>query len=127
MVTILGKDGDAIGEQAVFELLRTAEEAASLDVLFEALADSRRRHVLSILLDRPTPLDVETLARAVAAREAVATAADPPDDVVRRVQVSLHHVHLPKLADTGVVEYDYERGAVAVGEEMDAVSPLAGE
>ena len=112
----------------MFELLRTAEEAASLDALFEALADSRRRHVLSILLDRPTPLDVETLARAVAAREEAATsAADVPDDVVRRIQIALHHVHLPKLAETGVVEYDYERGAVAVGEEMDAMSPLAGE
>ncbi len=31
---------------------------------------------------------------------------DVPDDYRRRVEASLHHMHLPKLADANIIDYD---------------------
>lgn len=38
--------------------------------------------------------------------------------------VSMQHVHLPKLADAGFVDWDRETGAVARGPAFDEVAPL---
>jgi len=85
------------------------------------LADSRRRNVLDVLADRATPVDFTDLARAVADRE-FDGGADP--DQVERVAVSLHHVHLPKMADCGVVEYDPSTNRVERYRPMPEVSTL---
>ena len=68
------------------------------------LAAERRRRVLAVLEDRSAPVTLEELAVEVAARETGLEC--PPGDTVTEVTTSLHHVHLPKLADYGVVEYD---------------------
>lgn len=68
------------------------------------LAVERRRVTLDVLTNRSAPLSLDDLANDVAEREVsdcVATA-----ESVGRVAVSLHHQHLPKLADFGVVDYD---------------------
>lgn len=66
------------------------------------LRAERRRVTLEVLTDWSAPVDVEDLAAAVAEREA-----DGADEsTVRRVTVSLHHLHLPKMAEAGVVDYD---------------------
>lgn len=80
----------------------------SLQSVFEALAARRRRLALSVLVEREPPIDVGTLSQAVAEREG----STPDDRAVHHVQMSLHHAHLPKLADAGLVEYDWERGIV---------------
>ncbi len=72
-----------------------------LDDLFEVLADSHRRRVLAYLAD--TDDDVAAFSELI---EHVAddSAGESTDN--ERLAVSLHHTHLPKLADAGVVEYD---------------------
>lgn len=61
------------------------------------LAASRRRAILDVL-DEQSSSGLGELAAAVAAREGV--------DDVERVAVSLHHTHLPLMADLGVLSYD---------------------
>lgn len=74
------------------------------------LASERRRLALSALAGRTSPVEVEELARDVAARE---SGVDAPDDAaVERVAVSLHHTHLPLLSDLGAVGYDPASGQV---------------
>jgi hypothetical protein len=74
------------------------------------LSAERRRLALDVVTNRSTPLDLGAVARAVATRE---TDADVPDDAtVERVAISLHHVHLPKLHDAGVVRYDTETNQI---------------
>lgn len=77
---------------------------------FGLLASGRRRAVLQVMVDRAGPADVDDLARAVAVREAGRP--DPGASAVRSVAVSLYHAHLPKLAASGLLEYDAERGSV---------------
>lgn len=78
----------------------------SQSVVYRLLVEPRRRAALSVLEAQTTPPVLEDLARAVAARE---TETDPQavsSADVRRVAVSLHHTHLPKLAAHDVVVYD---------------------
>lgn len=113
-------------------------EAAGWDAVVTTLADSRRRTVLSVLADRDGPLSRSELARAVVARgsdrdqprvegDQPRVEGGQPDE--REVLVSLSHVHLPKLADAGLVKYDAHAGtATYVGhpeleEEWLAIAP----
>lgn len=78
---------------------------SGVESVFVALADERRRHVLATLDGRNTPATVPDLARFVVARE---TGHDPtgvPAAGYRAVRVTLWHVHLPKLAEAGLVEH----------------------
>ena len=88
-----------------------SEEA--LDAIFRALADGRRRTVLSVLSDQYHPIGIETLARDVAAREAGTSGREVSQDRVDDVQTSLAHVHLPLLADATIVGYDAETAQVS--------------
>ena len=74
------------------------------DSLFWLLGNPRRRVVLAHLQRRADEtVDVDEVIDAVAARERP----DPgPGTHRERVAIDLHHVHLPKLADAGVIEYD---------------------
>lgn len=87
------------------------------DVRSELLAAERRTLVLEILAERPEPVPVWDLATIVCARErdvdtAVIEAAD-----TRAVRDELFESHLPKLAVTGIIEYDSMLGAIRL---MDA-------
>lgn len=76
---------------------------------YRVLADETRRTALDVLTDSTTPLGLEDLAVAVA-RESNGDTAD--EETVSRVASELHHVHLPKLSDLDVVEYDPARNRV---------------
>ena len=85
----------------------------SLDELFSVLAHTRRRHVLTLTGGRRGGTDVTELARSIAERERDREHAEPQAESVRSIAVALHHVHLPKLAAAGLIEYDCEEGVVA--------------
>ena len=74
---------------------------------YDVLADERRRAVLSVLADRDGPVGLSDLARAVAD-----LTGDDASDAVDRLRVSLHHQHLPKIADAGLIAYDLDRKSV---------------
>lgn len=62
------------------------------------LESARRRHVLAIVAGREEPIALEDLAALVAEREGGVDATD--------LATTLHHVHLPKMVNAGVLEYD---------------------
>lgn len=96
-----------------------ATEGPPDSIVSVVLADRRRRRVVDALADLQPPVSVERLAAAVADREPGETPASPDD-----VAVSLHHVHLPKLAAVDVVDYDPETTTVT-GERTARLGPLA--
>lgn len=82
-------------------------EERTVDAVFAALADEDRRSVLAYLQDAGEAT-VEELSTAVDER-----ASDPRGGTHGRdALVRLHHVHLPKLSDAGLVEYDRTSGQV---------------
>ncbi|WP_139136144.1 hypothetical protein [Haladaptatus sp. W1] len=86
----------------------TAENSSTDELtasdLHSLLAVERRRLVLDILTGIITTVELEELARRVVEREDGIDAAD--QDVMERVVIGLHHNHLPRLDDAGLVDYD---------------------
>lgn len=76
------------------------------DRLLESLAHPVRMRVVSLVDDHDRPVSIDTLASKLAARN-VDSLSDP-----ERAMLSLHHTHLPMLADAGIIEFDYESGLV---------------
>jgi len=88
-------------------------DSASLDRLFRALADARRRTVLDVLSHQLSPIHTETLARELGAREQDVPESEVPADTVDEILVNLVHVHLPHLVDAGLITYDTDGQTVA--------------
>lgn len=70
----------------------------------DVLSSERRRIALEVIETRRSPLELDELAALVATEEHDLD--DPTEKAVEQTGVSLHHVHLPKLARAGVVQYD---------------------
>lgn len=88
-----------------------------LDTILDAVAHPHRRFLLARLQAGEGPLTVGEAAAAIAAWEG--DGADGPAVDADAIVTSLHHVHLPKLADANVVEYDADAGTVARGVRTD--------
>lgn len=82
------------------------------DATFEALSDSRRRDCLRHLGTADPPVAISELATAVANREAERPGIADAGPDVREVEVDLRHVHLPKMHDADVLDYDDGDGSV---------------
>lgn len=82
----------------------TAIEKDEASKLYRVLADERRRVLLSVLRQYDTLVSESQLVRLVAAREI----GDSPNAVTtadhERIQLLLHHVHLPHLEAAGLIE-----------------------
>lgn len=68
------------------------------------LASERRRSILDALEGRSVSIELDDLAAELAARDEHLDPTDP--EGVRRLKAELHHVHLPMLSDSGVLDYD---------------------
>lgn len=68
------------------------------------LAMDRRRLAMEILAGETPPTDLEALATELAAREREQGASDGTS--LEHITATLHHAHLPKLAEIGVIDYD---------------------
>ncbi len=112
--TVAAADHPAFRDGGVVDVVRGEADAepGSLDALFGALADSRRRTVLDVLGHQFGPIHTETLARELGARERGTPGSAVPGEAVEGLLASLRHRHLPRLAAPGLVEYDAEEGLV---------------
>ncbi|WP_232820460.1 DUF7344 domain-containing protein [Halorussus litoreus] len=107
------------------------ENSAEVSVTFDLLANARRRGVL-YAVKRDGAATVEELAERIAAWQAGAGAQQGEGDASPSpadVRTSLLHVHLPKLADAKVVDYDAHDGTVELAEahDLDPYLRAAGE
>lgn len=90
---------------------RRAEQPEIEETLrYRLLASDRRRIALRIIAERGEPVDLDDLATAVARRERPGD--DVEDGTETRVRISMHHVHVPKLAAAGVCTYDRDGSRV---------------
>lgn len=87
------------------------KSAISTDTALQLIGDRRRRRILRHLMENgEEAVPVGELAAAVDGT--AATADGERGEPAERVAVELHHVHLPKLADSGVVDYDTRNDTV---------------
>ncbi len=72
-----------------------------ITLLYKLLADHRRRALLQCLRNTEAPMPISTLVT-----ELTEGNEQVPSDDTADTEIALHHIHLPKLADTGIIEYD---------------------
>ena len=77
-------------------------DGPSHDLASLVLPHRLRRRVVAALSNRTAPVPLADLATALESGEG----SGPPDRRHRDLRTELHHVHLPKLADAGVLDYD---------------------
>jgi len=93
-----------------------------LDVVFDLLSNSRRRHVLRYLLTESASTTLGDLAEYIAGIEN-----DKPEQALssaerKRVYISLYQSHLPKMDEAGVISFENDRKTVELTENAGAVT-----
>lgn len=93
-------------------------DRVDLDVVFDILKNRRRRLVLEFLAaDAPTSLS--DLSEQIAAVENDKPAAELSSQERKRVYVGLYQCHLPRMHESGAIEFDKNRGTVDPGPNVN--------
>lgn len=95
-----------------------SESTLSQEDVFSTLSNRRRRYVLRHLLQNGEPVGLRDLSARLAAWENGVSLSEVTYKQRVRVYTALRQSHLPKLAETGIVRYDDERGVVEPTPEM---------
>lgn len=85
-------------------------DTLSQNRVFDLLSNARRRFVLHYLSQHDGPVELRELADEVARWETGSESLTRKQR--KRVYVSLYQTHIPRLADSGVIEYDADTGLV---------------
>lgn len=85
--------------------------------VYGALADDGRRETIRLLIGNAGETTFDDLARhllavAFAGRDVTAGTVEPGELQLARIETALRHVHLPKLADAGLIRWNAEAETV---------------
>ncbi len=100
-------DGESVAENT---------EKLSKSHIFELLSAERRQEVLRYLDTNEGKADLGEVAEHIASLECGCDVAQLSSQQRKRVYVGLYQCHLPKMADADVIEYDPDRGNLALNE-----------
>lgn len=101
-----------------------AESTGVITNTFSILADPVRRYGLDYLDEQETPVSFDRLATRVATWH---TDSDPEavdDATLTEMRTALYHVHLPKLAEAGYIEWNKDTHTIRRGPNFDEIAPL---
>lgn len=84
--------------------------------VFDLLSADRRQEVLRYLDRNDGTADLGEVAEHIASQECSVAIDQLNSQQRKRVYVGLYQCHLPKMADAGVIDYDPDRGDIALNE-----------
>ncbi|MEF8937844.1 MAG: hypothetical protein V5A32_07810 [Halovenus sp.] len=99
--------------------LPESSEVISYDECFDLLSNHRRRYVLHYLQQNGDTATLSDLAEQIAAWENGIEITDLTYDQRKRVYTSLQQVHLPRMDDAHVIEFDDREGSIEIGPAAD--------
>jgi DNA-binding transcriptional ArsR family regulator len=94
----------------------------SIDALFDTLANQYRRSILCALNTHMQPMTQSDLLDVLAGLKYGTTADEIAPIDADQLSASLYHLHLPRLQDAGLIEYDRESETVTLTEPADRFS-----
>lgn len=118
--------GNAVGNNS---------DKPSIDEIFDILSHSRRRYVLSILMNHGEELTVSQLAEKVASHDngpprnevpytKNQVRSEVPEDRLSRITTSLHHADIPKMDQVGLVEFDPDHNTIRTTENVNQIEHI---
>ncbi|ODR80338.1 hypothetical protein BG842_07715 [Haladaptatus sp. W1] len=89
-----------------------------ITLLYKLLADHQRRALLQYLRNTEAPMPISALVTALTQRDEHVSPDEPTN-----TEIAVHHIHLPKLADAGVIEYDQsaQQATYSASPQVDAL------
>lgn len=105
------------------QLSQPGRDDLTRDDLFSMLRNERRREVIHYLREHDGPVALRDLSEYIAAMENDCTPEEVTYKQRKRVQTALYQMHLPKLADRRIVEYDRRAGRVELADGADDCLP----
>jgi hypothetical protein len=90
-----------------------------LDVVFGILKNERRRLVLKYMGEMGSSTSLSDLAEHIASIENDKPANELGSQERKRVYVGLYQCHLPRMHDSGAIDFDKNRGTVEPGPNID--------
>lgn len=100
--------------------LRQTNDVLPETDIHDILRNDRRRNVIKCLQEHGREISLRDLSVHIA--EIEAGESPPPSNVRNSVYVSLHQTHLPKLDESGIVEYDSDQKTIVLQESARQVS-----
>lgn len=94
-------------------------QSVPLDVVFGILKNERRRLVLKYMGDAESQTSLSDLAEHIASIENDKPAVELGSQERKRVYVGLYQCHLPRMHDSGAIEFDKNRGTVDAGSNIE--------
>lgn len=91
--------------------------------MFDLCRNRNRRILLTVLAEEQRWLTLNDLTNIIVKHTRDLPVTEVSDDDVTRTKTSLHHVHLPKLASAGLIDYDSERRLVEPTPRLTQVGP----
>ncbi|MBX0305151.1 DUF7344 domain-containing protein [Haloarcula salinisoli] len=83
--------------------------APTLDTVLDVCGHKHRRIVLATLANQRQSLSIDDLTNAIIKHNHHLSWTEIDDETVKQIHIGLYQVHLPKLTDSGFIEYDPER------------------
>lgn len=96
------------------ELEGDLPEDWSVNEVYSCLAHQRSRYTLHHLLQAEFMMPQDVLAERVSEQEFGRDSCRITSEEQKRVEISLYHVHLPRLEDAGLIDYDRCSGFAAL-------------
>ncbi|MDS0222158.1 hypothetical protein NDI54_12440 [Haloarcula sp. S1AR25-5A] len=90
-----------------------SEDDLSKGEIFDVLQNERRRYTLQYLREHDGPVQLGDLASHVAAQEYDCPNTEVTSAQRKRVYTTLQQSHLPRMDDTGIIDYDSENGMIS--------------
>ncbi|NHN59724.1 MULTISPECIES: hypothetical protein [Halorussus] len=106
------------------DVLPVDSDSESLDVVFRALSDHRRRCLCHYLARSDEPMRVDELAELLAASMTEKTRAVLTSAEIEKTRAEVLQMHLPKLSEAGIVDHDSGEGVVRLVDSPGLVDTL---
>lgn len=93
------------------------------DTLLELCREHHRRIVLAVLATEKRALTINDLTTAIVTHNHHTPLKERSEDESMKIRTALHHVHIPKLANLSLVDYDPERHLVEPTPQFERLEP----
>ncbi|RBI60746.1 hypothetical protein DMJ13_17485 [halophilic archaeon] len=100
-----------------------SRDSIGFDSVLGLCQHQHRRIVLALLTEEQRSLTLNDLTKTILKYNHQTAITEASEDVITEIRLSLHHVHLPKLASAGLINYNPERHLVEPTEQLDQVQP----